>query len=59
MICLLAGERGIRLLTDRWEDFDTKHLLIATKNLPEEKRAFLLEELIREVGMRARLPRLS
>jgi anaerobic magnesium-protoporphyrin IX monomethyl ester cyclase len=51
-----AEERGIRLLTDRWEEFDAKHLLIATRILSEEKLAPLLEELLREVGMRPSSP---
>jgi hypothetical protein len=56
MICLHAEERGIRLLTDRWEEFNAKHLLIETRTLLEGKLSSLLEELLREVGMRPSSP---
>ncbi len=48
-----AEELGIRLLTDRWDEFDAKHLIIATRKLPEERLKALLEELIEYVGLRA------
>ena len=51
-----AGELGIRMLTDRWDEFDAKHLVIATKYLPEERLNALLEELIQDLGMRMNAP---
>jgi len=48
-------ELGIRILSDRWDEFDAKHLIIATRNLPEERLQALLEELIEDVGLRAQL----
>lgn len=47
-----ADEVGIRILTNRWEEFDGKHLVIATRHLSEDRLQSLLGELIRDVGMR-------
>ena len=50
-----ADELGIELLTDSWEEFDAKHLIIATRQLRKERLEELLEELIEHVGLRAQL----
>ena len=39
-----ADELGIKILTDRWDEFDAKHLVIETKHLSEEELKALLEE---------------
>lgn len=48
-----AEEIGIRILTNRWDEFDGKHLVITTKYLTEDRLRSLLQELISDVGMRA------
>lgn len=50
-----ADELGIKLLTDNWEEFDAKHLIISTRHLSKEKLEALLEELIDYVGLQAQL----
>ncbi len=45
-------ELGIRLLTNKWDEFDAKHLIIETKNLDREKLDGLFQELAEEVGLR-------
>lgn len=42
---------GIRLLTDKWDEFDAKHLIIETKNLDRGKLEKLFQEMIQEVGL--------
>jgi radical SAM superfamily enzyme YgiQ (UPF0313 family) len=44
---------GIRLLTERWDEFDGKHLVIATRHLSEDRLRLLLADLIRDVAVRA------
>ncbi len=46
-----ADELGIKILTDRWDEFDAKHLVISTKNLSVDKLQSLLKELIRDVRL--------
>jgi anaerobic magnesium-protoporphyrin IX monomethyl ester cyclase len=48
-----ADALGIRILTDRWDEFDGKHLVIATKHLSEARLQRLLEELMHDVGLRS------
>lgn len=43
---------GIRLLTDRWDEFDAKHLIIETANLKKPDLEILFEEIIQDVGLR-------
>lgn len=51
-----ADDLGITLLTDRWDEFDAKHLVITTKYLSEERLNTLLEEVIQDLGMRMNVP---
>ena len=44
-------ELGIELLSDNWDDYDSNHFIMATKNLSEEKLYFLFEELCRQVPL--------
>jgi radical SAM superfamily enzyme YgiQ (UPF0313 family) len=46
-----ADELGIRILADSWDDYDCKHLVMATRYLSEEKLQALLRELVDYVGM--------
>jgi len=46
-----ADALGIRILTTRWDEFDGKHLVIATRHLSEDQLRGLLSDLIRAVGM--------
>ncbi len=44
-------ELGIHLLTDKWDEFDAKHLVIETRNLKREKLEGLFAEIVAEVGL--------
>jgi len=44
-------ELGIKILANSWDEYDAKHLIIATKNLSKNKLEKLLQELIQDVGM--------
>lgn len=46
-----ADELGIKILANSWDEYDCKHLVIATKHLPEAKLQALLQELVSYVGM--------
>lgn len=46
-----ADALGIRMLTTRWDEFDGKHLVIATRYLSEVQLRRMLDDLIRAVGM--------
>jgi radical SAM superfamily enzyme YgiQ (UPF0313 family) len=46
-----ASDFGIRMLTDRLEEFDGKHLVIATRYLSEDRLRSLLGDLMRDVGV--------
>ena len=46
-----ADELGIKVLTDSWDEYDAKHLIITTRNLSEDKLKQLLEELVKDLGM--------
>ncbi|MFH1267151.1 MAG: radical SAM protein [Planctomycetota bacterium] len=48
-----ADEFGISILTDQWDEFDAKHLVITTRYLSEDRLRALLGELLRDVGMRS------
>ena len=51
-----AAELGIRMLTDRWDEFDAKHLVIATKYLSEERLKVLMEDIVQDLGMHMNVP---
>jgi radical SAM superfamily enzyme YgiQ (UPF0313 family) len=46
-----ADALGIRMLTTRWDEFDGKHLVIATRYLSDVRLRALLSDLIQAVGM--------
>ena len=46
-----ANAFGIRILTDRFDEFDGKHLVIATRHLSEDRLRSLLADLMRDVAM--------
>ncbi|HLC23224.1 MAG TPA: radical SAM protein [Dehalococcoidia bacterium] len=46
-----ADELGIKILANSWDEYDGKHLMIATKYLSKEKLKSLLEELVQDVGL--------
>ena len=46
-----ADELGIKIMADNWDEYDAKHLTIATKHLSQEKLKSLLKELIEYVGL--------
>jgi radical SAM superfamily enzyme YgiQ (UPF0313 family) len=46
-----ANAFGVRILTDRLDEFDGKHLVIATRHLSEDKLRSLLADLMRDVGV--------
>ena len=46
-----ADELGIKTMADSWDEYDAKHLMIATKYLSKEKLEHLLEELVNDAGM--------
>ncbi len=46
-----ANAFGIRILTDRLDEFDGKHLVIATRHLSEDRLRSLLADLMRDVGV--------
>jgi anaerobic magnesium-protoporphyrin IX monomethyl ester cyclase len=48
-----ANALGIRILTDRLDEFDGKHLVIATRHLSEERLRSLLADLQRDVGLQS------
>ncbi|MFC1847083.1 B12-binding domain-containing radical SAM protein [Chloroflexota bacterium] len=46
-----ADELGIKILADKWDDFDMSHLLISNRYLSQEKLAELELEIFRDVGL--------
>jgi anaerobic magnesium-protoporphyrin IX monomethyl ester cyclase len=46
-----ADELGIKILAQDWDDFNSRHLAIATKSLSEEKLRELLAEMADYVGL--------
>jgi len=46
-----ADELGINILANSWDEYDAKHLVIATKHLSGKKLKSLLKELIEFVGL--------
>jgi radical SAM superfamily enzyme YgiQ (UPF0313 family) len=44
-------ELGIKILADKWDDFDMSHILITNKYLSQEKLAELEYEMYRDVGL--------
>lgn len=48
-------ELGIRVLADRWDEFDAKHNIIETKNLSAEDIKELVDEIVRYTGLKKRI----
>ncbi|MDI6872595.1 MAG: radical SAM protein [Bacillota bacterium] len=46
-----AAELGIKLLTDRWEEFDAKHNVLETKHLSAQEIEELVQEIVEETGL--------
>ena len=46
-----ANELGIKILADKWDDFDMSHILITNKCLSYQKLGELENEMFRDVGM--------
>ena len=46
-----ADELGIKILTNNWDEYDAKHLIIETKYFSENKLKCLLKELVKYVGL--------
>jgi radical SAM superfamily enzyme YgiQ (UPF0313 family) len=47
-----AAELGIRILTDRWDEFDAKHVVIETRALTAAEIQAAAENMAVELGMR-------
>jgi len=47
-----AEELGLRILTDRWDEFDAKHVVIETRNLTAAEIQEVAEHMAAELGMR-------
>jgi radical SAM superfamily enzyme YgiQ (UPF0313 family) len=47
-----AGELGLKILTDRWEEFDAKHNVLETRHLTAQEIEELVEEVARDIGLR-------
>ena len=45
-----AGKVGIKILTDRWDEFDAKHNVMETKYLSSREIDELVAELVAEIG---------
>jgi len=48
-----ADDLGIKILAKNWDEFDAKHILIATKNLDINKLDLLFKELVSDVGLKS------
>jgi hypothetical protein len=46
-----AAELGLRILTDKWEEFDAKHNILETKHLSALEIDDMVEEVVRETGL--------
>lgn len=46
-----ADELGIRVLAERWDEFDAKHLVIETRHLSSDRLQELVREMVEEVGL--------
>ncbi len=45
-----AEKLGLNILSQDWDDYDCRHLVISTKNLSEGKLKFLWQEMAQEIG---------
>ncbi len=45
-----AGKLGLNILSQNWDDYDCRHLIISTKNLSHDKLQYLWQEMTQEVG---------
>ena len=50
-----ADEFGLKILTGRWEEFDAKHNILDTRYLSHQEIDELLEEMVRELGLKRRI----
>lgn len=48
-------ELGIKVLTDKWDEFDAKHNIIETKNLTSRDIEELVEEIVEYTGLQKRI----
>lgn len=48
-------ELGIKILTDKWDEFDAKHNIIETKNLTHEMIESLVNEIVTYAGLKKRI----
>jgi radical SAM superfamily enzyme YgiQ (UPF0313 family) len=49
-----ADEFGLKILSDRWEDFDARHNILETRHLSRRQIEDLAEEMVRELGLARR-----
>lgn len=47
-----ASELGLKILTDRWEEFDAKHNILETRHLSWERIEELVAGVVRDTGLR-------
>jgi len=50
-----ASELGLSILASDWQEYDAKHLVVATRHLTEERLQALLAEMVQEVGLQSAL----
>jgi radical SAM superfamily enzyme YgiQ (UPF0313 family) len=48
-------ELGIKILTDKWDEFDAKHNIIETKHLTSKEIEELVDEIVDYTGLRKRV----
>ncbi|MHB8050549.1 MAG: B12-binding domain-containing radical SAM protein [Coriobacteriia bacterium] len=46
-----AEELGLRIITDRWEEYDAKHVVMETRHLSAAQIEVAVEEIAHDVGM--------
>lgn len=52
-----ADELGLKILSDKWEEFDAKHVVMETRNLSAEQIKTVVERMASELGMqRSNMP---
>ncbi len=49
-----AGELGLKILSDRWDEFDAKHNILETRYLSAQEIEELVGEMVAETGLQAR-----
>ena len=50
-----ANELGLKILTDRWEEFDAKHNILETRHLSREQIDELVQEIVSELDLKPRV----